>query len=154
MVIWHISPLVDAYMRYIDIIRPKLKFNPIIYKYVSIILLLISLGFAIADAIFIAQDKLLLRGKKTELLTWIGLIIFFDIMKLYYIIKRTFLFTVIMAIASIVFISIIINYVHNIKNQEGRDIKSLAEYSLVFLIASLVFSTIFHWPTFGYILNG
>lgn len=151
MVIWHISPTVDCYLKYIKHIQHKLPFNLSIFKYLSVFFLLISIGLTITD-IGLTKTDTHLKKKKIDFLTWLCLILFFDLMKLYYIFINTYLFTLLMAIPSVVFMSFIITKFYQIKKEE-REVKSTTEYSLGFLLLSLLFSTIYHYPTFAYILK-
>ncbi len=145
MVGWHSSSFVSMYYAYIQDKYEHLKFNHKFFKYLSIIFLLISLVLALIDIYFLTQDVTDLR--KTDLLVLAGLVVFFDLFKLFYILKNVFLFALLMALTSLILLVFIYIRVETLR-KDGMVVRSLTMFSIIYLLLSLGFSIVYHLPTF------
>ena len=146
MIIYHGNFFVDTYLTYIEYKKPTLKYNLKVFHAFSLIFLLVSIVLTALDIHFIRMD--FDDYRVIELTIFLGLAILFDIIKLYYMHMKDYMMMVMMAIVSISLISVVLRRTKNINKEDGKKIRSIAETGIVFLLLSLISSTIYHAPTF------
>ena len=147
MVILHGNFFIDFYLNWIKKIHPQLHYNYKVFAIFGVLFLLVSIALSVSDIIYINSD--LNTRKTTEYKLMLGLAIFFDILKLYYMYIDAYLMVILMGLTSIGLTSTVLYYIENLnRTQEDVKIRTVAEIVIIFLILSLISSTIYHYPTF------
>ena len=150
MVFLHNNFFVDSYLKYVNYKRSELNFHLKVFIIFAFLFLFTSMALTITDILFIQAD--LGDHRKTELTLFLGLALFFDILKIYYISIDAYIMMIIMALTSLILTFFVLKKTKNVNKENIKKIRSLAELVIVFLILSLISSTIYHVPTFKSIL--
>ena len=150
MVFYHDIFPINIYLNFVRKNSFKLKYNLKVFLIFSVLFLLVSMILTIFDIIVIKKD--LNDHRSTEYILILCIAFFFDILKLYYMTIDAYLLIITSGLISLSLTATLSYYIKRLKSVEKKEIRSVADTVIIFMILSMINSTIYHYPTFNDIL--